>query len=265
VSPTDARLLELIGDVCGLLDLEEFRHGLISALRRAIGCDWVSLNEIGPAPGDVRVLVEPEIPIDGVERFARYAHQNPLIAYSMDSRRGSARRISDFLSPAEFHALDLYREFYGPIGLEHQIAFTLPQEPPRLLGVALSRRERDFSDAERDFIDRARPFLIQAYRNAIAFESADAARADGPALAAALRGAGLTPRQAQVIALVAHGRSSADAAASLGISTRTVDKHLQSAFAALGVKTRSQAAGRAWSLLGGPTPTPAPPGAEPQT
>ena len=69
--------------------------------------------------------------------------------------------------PGIRHATALHREFYGPIGLEHQIAFVLEQAPDRVLAVALSRRHRDFTDAERELLDRARPFLIQAYRNAI--------------------------------------------------------------------------------------------------
>lgn len=84
----------------------------------------------------------------------------------------------------------------------------------------------------------------------IAFDAARGARVEDGALAAALRDAGLTPRQAEATALVARGRSSLDVAAALGISPRTVEKHLQGAFAALGVRTRSQAAERAWSLLG---------------
>lgn len=33
------------------------------------------------------------------------------------------------------------------MGVESQIAFTLPARPPMVLGIALSRGEEDFSDA----------------------------------------------------------------------------------------------------------------------
>jgi DNA-binding CsgD family transcriptional regulator len=69
---------------------------------------------------------------------------------------------------------------------------------------------------------------------------------------AALRAAGLTAREAESTILIADGASSADAAAALGIGTRTVDKHLQHGFAKLGVTTRSQAAARAWESIGAP-------------
>jgi DNA-binding CsgD family transcriptional regulator len=247
VPAAEDRLLELIGDVQGLLELEEFRRGLIDALRRAVPSDWVSINEVGPEPGDYWGVVEPALPQSTYEIFARLMHQNPLVAYMTDgARRGGATRLTDVTSAAEFHKLDIYRELYGPLGIEYQIAFTLPQEPPRLLGVALSRRHADYTDAERDLLNRARPFLIQGYRNAIAFERER--RAGGEAMIEALRGAGLTAREAATIARIARGSSSADAAAALGVGVRTVDKHLQNAFAKLAVTSRSQAAARAWEL-----------------
>jgi DNA-binding NarL/FixJ family response regulator len=62
---------------------------------------------------------------------------------------------------------------------------------------------------------------------------------------------GLTPREAAVLALVADGRSNTDVAAALGISDRTVAKHLERAYRALGVESRTAAAARARvALLG---------------
>jgi hypothetical protein len=36
----DPRLLELIGDTIGLLEIDEFRRGLLDALRRVVSADW---------------------------------------------------------------------------------------------------------------------------------------------------------------------------------------------------------------------------------
>jgi DNA-binding CsgD family transcriptional regulator len=121
-----------------------------------------------------------------------------------------------------------------------------------VLAIALSRCSRDYSDAERDFTNRARPFLIQAYLNAIAFESA---RARDPGdlvtpLVESLTAVGVTRREAQVLRLVAVGRSNHHIAAELGISDRTVGKHLEHCFRKLGVCDRSTAATRVWELAG---------------
>lgn len=178
-------------------------------------------------------------------------HQNPLLSYMLKSRRGSARRLSEMISTEDLHRLDLYRYFYGPIGLEYQIAFTLPQQPPRMLGIAISRNgpNGDFDDRDRDMLNQARPYLIQSYRNAIAFEGMRAA-IGSEALTVALLGAGLTRREAEVIGLLARGSSNGDLATTLGISTRTAEKHVQNAFRKLGVTSRSQAAAKVWNLVG---------------
>ena len=53
---------------------------------------------------------------------------------------------------------------------------------------------------------------------------------------------GLTPRESQVLEWVARGKSNADVGVILGISQKTVDKHLQHIFGKLGVETRTAAA-----------------------
>ncbi len=245
-------LLGLIGDVCGLLDLGELRWGLLDALHRALPSDYVSLNDVGPGPEDAISIMKPDAPTGSYQRWNRLAHQNPLLRYYLETLDGRAHRFSDVISRGELHTLELYKEVYAPLGVEHQLAFTLPAGPDRVLAIALSRGGRDYTDAERDFANRARPFLIQAYLNAIAFESLRA-RGAAPAgeLLDALIAAGLTRREAQVLRLIALGRSNQHAAAELGISNRTVGKHLEHGFRKLGVADRSTAARRVWELVGG--------------
>ncbi len=245
--PSDA-LLQLIGDTHGLLDLDEFRVELLAALGRVVPADWVSLNDLGPDPNEIVVLSDPEPPPDLLEAFARYAHQNPLVAYHSRTLDGRPWRFSDFVTPREFHALDLYTRVYAKLGVEHQIAFTLPTERGRVLGIALSRSDRDFTDAERDLLADARPFLIQSYLNAIRFTDVlrNPAAIDSPRRGRLME-LGLTGRQADVLLLVATGASERTIAQRLGISHRTVQKHLERCYRQLGVSSRSQAAAIAWA------------------
>ncbi|HTA36896.1 MAG TPA: LuxR C-terminal-related transcriptional regulator [Solirubrobacteraceae bacterium] len=238
--------LRLVGDVYGLLEIDEFRTGLLDALREAMPCDWVSLNEVGERPEQTIAIVEPPIEQRWHEAWAQYGSQNPLVARIERTRDGRVFRFSDVVTPAELHALELYRELYGPIGLEHQIAFTLPSSSPTIIGVALSRRERDFCNDERDLLELARPHLIQAYNNAMRYTRLQRARVDGPLRVdtthVELLGRGLTQREAQVVRLLANGCSDREIAAILEISHRTVQKHLQRCYAKLGVHDRAQAA-----------------------
>lgn len=60
--------------------------------------------------------------------------------------------------------------------------------------------------------------------------------------AASLEPAGLTRREADVLAWLAQGKSNVDIAAILAISPRTVQKHLERVFMKLGVESRTAAA-----------------------
>jgi DNA-binding CsgD family transcriptional regulator len=249
-------LLELIGDTQSLVEIDEFRHELIHALRRAVPADWVSLDDVGPAGDTITVLIDP--PIDPAQHptFARYAHQNPLVEHYEETHDGRALRISDVVTQDEFHAREIYTVFYEPIGVEYQLAFTLPHTKDRILGVVLSRNRSspNFSDQERDLIEQARPFLIQAYRNAIRYsELLDSQRpvevvSRTPQLDS-LVALGLTNRQADVLRLLATGASERDIAERLGISHRTVQKHLERCYRCLGVTNRSRAAAVAWATI----------------
>ena len=126
--PSDA-LLQLIGDTHSLLDLDEFRVELLAALGRAVPAEWVSLNDIGPAPGDFHIIARPSLS-EAIRLFASLAHENPLIERYRQTGDGRAYRFSDVVSPDQLRATAVYREFYAPLGVEHQIAFSLPARPP---------------------------------------------------------------------------------------------------------------------------------------
>jgi DNA-binding CsgD family transcriptional regulator len=243
----DAILLDLVGEVLALLDIEELQRGMLDALQRAIPCRWASLNDIGPA--GVQALVIPHLDQVWTERFAELAHENPLYQRWLRTRDGRAYRFCDVTTREELEATRLYREVYAPLGIHYQVAISLPTERDRILAVVLHRDDREFTDEERDFLNRARPFLIQAYRNAIAYS--ETGRPSANAMMEALLAQGLTARQAEVVRHVALGGSNRDVAMRLGLSDRTVQKHLQLAFRKLGVSTRSAAAAIAWQASDG--------------
>ena len=63
---------------------------------------------------------------------------------------------------------------------------------------------------------------------------------------------GLTPREGEVLSWVARGKTNADIGSILGISEKTVDKHLQHIFPKLGVETRTAAAAVALDRMAAP-------------
>lgn len=80
-------------------------------------------------------------------------------------------------------------------------------------------------------------------RNARMLHAARQARGAPPAAASAdLSHYQLTPRELEVLAWIARGKTNRDIAEILGMSPRTVNKHLEHIFVKLGVETRAAAA-----------------------
>ena len=74
---------------------------------------------------------------------------------------------------------------------------------------------------------------------------------ESAALPASLEGFRLTPRESDVLLWLGKGKTNRDIADILGMSPRTVNKHLEHIFVKLGVETRSAAAVLASSLAAG--------------
>jgi DNA-binding CsgD family transcriptional regulator len=89
------------------------------------------------------------------------------------------------------------------------------------------------------------------YRNALIHSRLAAETGEGLPLAK-LEAIGLTRRQAEVLALLATDQTAAEAAITLGISVRTVHKHLEGCYRALGVSGRTDASRVAWAAVGRP-------------
>ncbi len=63
-----------------------------------------------------------------------------------------------------------------------------------------------------------------------------------------LVGLGLTPREAEVLAWIAQGKTNRETALILDTSPRTVQKHLERVFMKLGVESRTGAILKAWQV-----------------
>jgi len=218
-------LSDLAGQIrCDLISFESFDS------RREVA--W-TCNEI-PAPGETREDDSSRV------HWQHYWHCEPC---SYPDRTGDLRtvvRIADFYSARQWHSTGMYTDLYRPKGFEHELMLTLPSGPARstpgpgtTLRLYLFRgRGSDFSEADRALLTLLRPHLHQAY--------ADAERRRHPVPE-------LTPRQWQLIDLLAAGRTNAQIARRLGISEATVRTHLENIYRRLGVSSRSAAVTRAFS------------------
>jgi DNA-binding CsgD family transcriptional regulator len=150
-------------------DSEELTAHVVSTLPEVVPSESTSYNEVDLRSGQVWWVTKPDLfsgfP-EGGQIFERQVNEHPIIAHHQKTGDGRAAKISDFLTLRQFHRLGLYNEFYRRLETERQMAVILPAPAPLVIGVAVNRSGRDFSERERLLLNLLRPHLAQAYHNA---------------------------------------------------------------------------------------------------
>lgn len=146
-------------------DLDDVGPAMIAEIGSLVASDLASYNEVDPTAGRASVVGRPRQPTAAeLDKWRRWAHQNPCLQHTLRTGDGSAKRLSDFLEPEELHRLELYSDVYQPLGIEYQLSLCLPAPAPLVIAIALNRAESDFSDDEVQLLDTLRPQMVQAYR-----------------------------------------------------------------------------------------------------
>jgi DNA-binding CsgD family transcriptional regulator len=248
LGPSDYEaVLDFVRQVHAVRDMDAFARRAIAGISRLVPSDILTYNEIDIQHKRAYMVVEPASAITASQAgtFARLTDQHPLIRHYALTRESRPRKISDFLSLSEFRRLDLYQEFFRGLAVNYQMAVTIPSSNAVIIGIALNRTWRDFSERDRAMLDVIRPHLAQAYRNAterraLQERTEAAERALWSLPPADL--ASLTRREHEVLVLVADGKTNPQIADRLALSPRTVQKHLEHLYEKLGVRTRTAAA-----------------------
>jgi DNA-binding CsgD family transcriptional regulator len=216
---------------------------LLADLMDQIRCDviafagWDSRRQetwaLQSLPDGGEVVVADTAPVN----WEHYWHCQPC---SYPDRTGDLRsivKIADFYSERQWHSIGVRCGLYRPLGFEHNLMLTLPAGPALLPGPARTMRlfflrgpGSDFSERDRALLTLLRPHLHQAYLDA------ERRRHPSPRL---------TPRQADLLRLVAAGYTNTQIARRLGLSESTVRTHLENIFRRLRVSSRAAAVTRA--------------------
>ncbi len=185
-------------------------------------------------------------PRDDVARLLlAVAEEHPVVrSYAADRSRGTPvpRRLSDVATRAELLRSPAYVDLMRPGGAEHQLTILTARTPTGGGRVwTVNRAGADFTDGELASACALQPVLVLLDRM-VAPRVATA-----PDAAAAGR-TGLTAREVEVLARVAEGLTADAVARLLGVSARTVQKHLENAYRKLGRHDRLLAVDRAREL-----------------
>jgi len=192
--------------------------------------------------------------------FDRYFYDHPLVRAHGRNPDAVTRRIADLLPTSAFQRTPLYNDYYRRIRIDHAMAVPIHVDGHLLVSFVFNRCGREFSDRDRACFELLRPHLGNFYRLSLVAKGADGDAlgtiggapappaspiAASPIAASPVRAAALalpvTAREREVLQWVASGKTDRDIADILGISMRTVHKHLQRIYEKLGVETRTAA------------------------
>jgi DNA-binding CsgD family transcriptional regulator len=221
------RVLDVLreaGDVDGPVP---FPEPVLDALRRLVPCTVVAYHERVVGEASVSYVGENRGPMRPEMRAAlkRSRHQCPLVPAA------GARMYSDYLSRREFHRMELYQDVARPLGVEDMIRLWLDPYDAVAARLEFDSAKRDFGERDRTVLDLLRPYLEQFRRHAKHRRLSGVSAANSR----------LTPREHEILELVAEGRTNAEVARLLWISPATVRKHLENTYEKLEVHTRTAA------------------------
>lgn len=182
---------------------------------------------------------------DFTHRFQRIGElvplQNPLYKLISQGACGTLR-LTDYISISRFRQTELFDIGFSPVDICYQVAIPL-RNASHVGGITFNRDDTaDFETQEMRLLDLFGRHLAVAHESDKVLAAAQAQR---PVVEStdhlAMRRAGLTRRESEVLLWIAQGKRDREIAIILGISYRTVTNHVRAVLTKLGVETRTAA------------------------
>jgi DNA-binding CsgD family transcriptional regulator len=225
------RILAIVAESASGTVEEPLPSQVLSMIRQLVPCDVVSL--IDGRPWDRagrRVWVSGWfLPFSTEDRRVHDLYRFQIPFGPSPVTIDGPVRVSDLMSQRQYHRTDLYQLLGRRHGVEYSMDFWVRGRAGRIRGFSFDASVRDFSDRDRDVV------RVLGRHLATVIGRLDPSLPPTPATRS------LTSRQAEILALVADGRTNAQIADSLSISPLTVKKHLENAFVLMGVHNRAAA------------------------
>lgn len=229
------RLLDLVSDVLSVND-PEFGWRLIGEhlLDTHFEAEVFTVNEVSAKLGVSQVpystpcWVASRVP--PAEELHALLSSHPLVQHLANAPdRMAPRRSSDAVALSVWKNSATHAELKAALGISHQLAIPLPSSGGALRTAVLMRPGRDFTDLDVAVAARLQRLLIGLDMHFRQVNSLSKSRIGNETLCSdAVR---LTQRETSVLWLLADGLTADSIARRLGISQRTVHKHLQHVYA----------------------------------
>ena len=248
------RCLDFADRVLEVEDFRAVREVLLPTLGELLRSELVIYHEVDRRLGTEVAVGWPveAYRADHLSAYPQLMTQHPIISYALAGPASAQPvRISDWLSRRQWHANPLYRDCYRHLQVDDQMATGLVDNGGSFSGISVGRAGRSYGPEEQDVLALVLPHVRAALRRAETAPVEIAALRVAPAVEVTVLGGGpapasladprLTAREREVVSLVARGLTDQQVAHRLGISVRTVGKHMENVHAKLGVTNRQAA------------------------
>jgi DNA-binding CsgD family transcriptional regulator len=233
---------------------EPYPVAVLARLRNLVPCDAVAYQEIDLRARRFETIVHdgPDDDDDDDDEGSYWsAGPCPISEYRIRTGDLSPIRMSDLVARRRYVESRFYREYFKPGGVDHAIDVSLPAAPWRHRSFILFRETDagDFSERDRAVLGQLRPHLNRLEASAAMRRRLGSWHAAGDEEGGAAALSGLTPREREIVGLVAQGKTNAQIAAQLWVAPSTIKKHLEHVYEKLGVAGRTAAATRLHASL----------------
>jgi DNA-binding CsgD family transcriptional regulator len=236
------KALDFLIEATALPDPESLVRHLVRGLPSLVDSEITTLGLCDAAAGTRQLTSIPgdAITAGDIAAFSRVIGAHPPVRCHAVQRRAGAWRIADSVGLTAFRDSPGYAKHYRGTGVDPAAAAPVIASPRPVMRFVLNRRGGDVAERDIALLERLRPALANLCRFALARPA--------PAGASGPRPGPLTAREEEVLSWVAAGKSDRQVAAIVGLSVRTVQKHLANAYVKLGVENRTAAAMRLEAL-----------------
>lgn len=234
VADADTRgIFRFLGSAVAGTSREPLPLATLVGLQALLGADSTCYFELRRSDRGVVTYTttpEPSLAPGSAEAQRVFGHQNP-IGWRLWHPSNGALRFSAMAPRRDLERLEFYQHFMRPNGIRDTLKVWLWSSLESAACVALDRSDSDFTRREQDILGLLQRHLIEFRADALA----------RPAPARMPLDASLTSREVEILTWATRGISDAEIAGLLTISIGTVGKHLEHAYAKLGVHSRSEA------------------------
>lgn len=234
-------VLECVHRLYEPMTAQQFGTHLVGLIDGMVDGAKTAFDEIEVATGAYRL--SHSFPFNGKEeglifqRLTEVYMQHPIFAYVRGGGRELVVNMEDMASPRNIRLTDLYQDVFKPAGIEHQLCV---QVPIRGWVISLSvNRDTPFDPSAESILRHLAPHIVRAHGLA---GLRDARLVETPLDEERFAAAGLSAREFEVLSWLERGKRNAEIAQILGVSPRTVEKHVQTVMRKLDAETRTAAA-----------------------